>query len=425
MLIFVGILLLLSLVILHEIGHFVAARRAGIDVEEFGIGFPPKVATIARKNGTEYTLNALPLGGFVKLKGEHDSDLEPGSFGVATLPQKISVMLAGVLMNVLIAMVLLTFVVLAGVPKVLENQFTIASDTKIIQQDVIVSVAADTPASKASSIVTSDTENGSEGLRLEDGDVLRLIRSQDCVLPSTLDQVIASPEMVRQSDCTYPITTSSEVRGATEALAQRGEQGQPVVLTIEREDTYIDLYATLLPALEVETSRLEHRLCEEEGRKDCEPAKGYLGVVPSDYVKQKSTWSAPIVGVVLTGQLFSETVKGVFGIFADLFSGNAAAAGDQVTGVVGIGYVLNELSQQGFMAVLFLTAVISVSLAVMNVLPIPALDGGRLFVTLLFRAVKKPLTKQTEERIHGTGFALLMLLFLLITILDVQKFILN
>jgi regulator of sigma E protease len=425
MLIFVGILLLLSLVILHEIGHFVAARRAGIDVEEFGIGFPPKVATITHKNGTDYTLNALPLGGFVKLKGEHDSDQEPGSFGVATLPQKISVMLAGVLMNVLIAIVLLTFVALAGVPKVLDNQFSIASDTEITQQDVIVTVADDTPASRASSILTSDTENGSEGLRLEDGDVLRLLRSQDCALPTTVDQVITSPEIVQQTDCVYPISMSADVRAATEALAQRGDEGQPVVLTIERDETYIDLYTTLLPALEVETSRLEQAVCEEEGRDDCEPAKGYLGVVPSDYVKQKSTWSAPIVGVVLTGQLFSETVKGVFGIFADLFSGNAAAAGDQVTGVVGIGYVLNELSQQGFMAVLFLTAVISVSLAVMNVLPIPALDGGRLFVTLLFRAAKKPLTKQTEERIHGTGFALLMFLFLLITILDVQKFILN
>lgn len=426
MLIFLGVLLLLSLVILHEIGHFVAARKAGIDVEEFGLGFPPKVATLGRKNGTEYTLNALPLGGFVKLKGEHDSDMEPGAFGAASLPRKISVMLAGVLMNVLIAIVLLSFISLFGVPRVLPNQFTVASDTTITQQDVVLSIAKDSPASFATNIVPeTETEAGEEGLHMEDGDILRMLRTQDCAAPIGEGDITNGSSDSQQSSCVVTITEASEVRTATETLASLSATGQPIVVTVERDKEMIDFYTTLLTPTEVEASRQEFQICKDEGRTDCEPAKGYLGVVPSDYVKQKATWSAPIVGVALTGQLFAETLKGVFGIFADLFSGNASQAGDQVTGVIGIGYVLSDLSNQGFMQVLFLTAVISVSLAVMNVLPIPALDGGRLFVTLLFRAMRRPLTKKTEERIHGTGFALLMLLFFIITILDVQKFILN
>ena len=108
-----------------------------------------------------------------------------------------------------------------------------------------------------------------------------------------------------------------------------------------------------------------------------------------------------------------------------MFKGDTATASEQVTGVIGIGYILGQLSAQGIISVIFLVAVISLSLAVMNILPIPALDGGRLFVTLLFRAFKKPLTKKTEERIHGTGFVLLMLLFVLITVVDVQRFILG
>jgi regulator of sigma E protease len=107
-----------------------------------------------------------------------------------------------------------------------------------------------------------------------------------------------------------------------------------------------------------------------------------------------------------------------------LFRGDTAKATEQVSGVVGVGYIFSSASFLGPVFMLMIVAVISLSLAVMNILPIPALDGGRLFVTLLFRAMKKPLTQKTEERIHGTGFAILMILFVLITILDVQRFVL-
>ena len=113
-LIILGALLIIGIVIVHEMGHFFAARKAGVEVEEFGIGFPPRAKTLTKKNGTEYTLNWLPLGGFVKLKGEHDSDTEPGSYGAAKLGDKIKIMVAGVVINALTAVVIFSVISLFG-----------------------------------------------------------------------------------------------------------------------------------------------------------------------------------------------------------------------------------------------------------------------------------------------------------------------
>lgn len=379
MLIVLGVLMLIGLVILHELGHFFAARRAGVEVEEFGIGFPPRAKSLGVKNGTEYTLNWLPLGGFVKLKGEHDSDTTKGSFGAAKLSDKVKIMVAGVIMNLLAAIFILTIVSAVSLPKVLDNQFTVASDTKTITQDVIVSyVAPDSPAEKAG---------------LETRDVIRSIDNE---------------KQCFDYGCRYKITEPGDLSIATKALS-----GQKVSIEIERQGESQNIHTTLQTKEEVEDSQ------------DSDNPKGYLGVIPSEYVETRATWSAPIVATVFSGQVVQETLVNFGGIISDLFHGNGSEASEQVTGVVGIGYILNELSQQGFMSVLFLTAIISLSLAIMNILPIPALDGGRLFVTLLFRVIRKPLSKNVEERIHGTGFALLMLLFVLITVVDVQRFIIN
>src|SRR6266496_1702445 len=111
LLIVFGLVSFLGLVVIHEYGHFIMARRGGVKVEEFGIGFPPRLLKKRTKGGWVFTINLLPLGGFVKLKGEHDSDTTPGSFGAAPLGTKTRIMAAGVTMNLLAAYVL--FVVLA------------------------------------------------------------------------------------------------------------------------------------------------------------------------------------------------------------------------------------------------------------------------------------------------------------------------
>ena len=150
-----GLVAFVGLVLIHEWGHFIAARRANVDVEEFGLGFPPKAKTITKKNGTEYTLNWLPLGGFVRLKGEHDYDKQKGSFGAAKLSDKVRIMVAGVGMNLITAFILFTVVALIGMPQLVDNQFTISSDSKVIQEvqnkDVVLvgEVVAGGPAEKA------------------------------------------------------------------------------------------------------------------------------------------------------------------------------------------------------------------------------------------------------------------------------------
>ena len=149
-----------------------------------------------------------------------------------------------------------------------------------------------------------------------------------------------------------------------------------------------------------------------------------MGVVPNEFEVIRSTWSAPIVGAGVTAQFTKLTFQGLASIVTGLFSGNTEQATEQVSGVVGVGFIFSSASFLGAIFMLMIVAVISLSLAIMNLLPIPALDGGRLFVTLLYRLANKPLSKQVEERIHGTGFAVLMVLFVLITILDVQRFIL-
>jgi regulator of sigma E protease len=164
--------------------------------------------------------------------------------------------------------------------------------------------------------------------------------------------------------------------------------------------------------------------------------KGYLGIIPSSYTMQRSTWSAPVVAggvmVQFTGLTFEglgKALGGLGGIVAGGVTGNSTArqnaqteASNQVSGPVGIYFILKDGSLLGVQFMLFIIAVISLTLAIMNILPIPALDGGRLWLTLISRAVNKPLSKRTEEIVTACGFAVLMLLIILITVVDVKRF---
>ncbi len=367
LLIFLGFIMFVGLVVIHELGHFWLARRNGVEVEEFGIGFPPRAKVLAKKKGTEYTLNWLPLGGFVKLKGEHDADTEPGTFGAASLWAKTKILLAGVAMNVVAAFLLFTLLAVIGMPKIIDNQYTVASDTQVTRRDVLVGFV--------------DPESPAEHAGLE-----------------ARDRIIEIGE--------EPIDNIEELQAVTKQHA-----GQSVDIIISRSGERIEL------------STPELRTTEEvEASQDTDEPKGHLGVAPTEYVVQRSTWSSPIVALGLMKQITFETFKGLGSALAGLIQGDTAKASSQVSGVIGVGYLLTEGSTLGFQFILLVIAIISLSLAIMNVLPIPALDGGRLFVMMLFRAIKKPLTPRLEEWIHGTGFVALLLLFVLISIVDVNRF---
>lgn len=371
LLLILGIVLFIGLVLVHEWGHYIVAKRNGVEVEEFGLFFPPRAKVLTKRNGTEYTLNWLPLGGFVKLKGENDADRRKGTFGAATTLVKSKIMLAGVAMNLFAAFVILTFIALIGMPQLVDNQYTVKSDTNVIRNDVLIgALEKGSPADKAG---------------LEQIDMIKSIKSdgQSTIVISDADDLVTATKKFAGSEVSVVYARDGEQRSATVKLRS---------------------------AAEVEASK-----------KTDEP-KGYLGVTPSEYTLQRSTWSAPVVALGLMKQFTVLTFQGLGTVFSSLAQGDTKTASEQVAGPVGIFVVLEQGTLLGIQYVLLIIAIISLSLAIMNTLPIPALDGGRLFVLLVSRALKKPLTKEAEEAIHGTGFVVLLGLIVLITIVDVQRF---
>jgi regulator of sigma E protease len=381
-LLIIGILLFIGLVVVHEYGHFLMARRNGVEVEEFGIFFPPRLFKHKTKAGWNFTINALPLGGFVKLKGEHDTDTAKGSFGAASLSAKSKIMIAGVAMNLIVALVMLTALAIIGMPKLIPNQFTVKSDTKIAKQEVLASyVEPNSPAEKV-------------GIKSED-------------------------QIIQVGQVASHVTNSPELVQLTKQYA-----GQTIPLTYAHAGQQKQVQVKLRTTAEVDAS------------KKTDNPKGYLGIAPVEYSLQRSTWSAPVVAVgfsvqltQLTFQGLGHALEGLGSIFAGAATGNTparqhgqTAASSQVSGPVGIFVVLKDGSILGYQFMLLIIAVISLTLAIMNILPIPALDGGRLWITLFTRAIKRPLSPKREEAINVAGFAALMLLIIAITVVDIHRF---
>lgn len=373
--IILGLIILVLLVVVHELGHAIVARRNGVVVEEFGIGFPPRAWGKKLKNGVLFTVNWLPLGGFVRLKGEHDAASKKGDYGAASFLAKTKILLAGVAINWLVAAGLLSVLAWTGLPKILPNQFSIPADTSVVKKPVELTVVADdSPAEKA-------------GLKAGD-QILRFAGEQ---VPTA------------------------------ESLSQKTKE--------HKGDTVEVIYSR---------SGVEHGTSVTLREKN-ENQQGYLGVGSGQREELKASWSAPVVGVVTAAQFTWVTLQGLGDLLGNLVSGivlqfspdsatrqhahqELAAASSSVAGPIGIlGVIFPAAEQAGLTQLIFLTAIISLTLAVMNVLPIPALDGGRWFVMAAYRLLKRPLTKEREEKIQATGFLILMLLVILVTIADVSK----
>ena len=371
--IILGLFILVLLVIAHELGHALTARRNGVVVEEFGVGFPPQAMKRKLKNGTILSINWLPLGGFVKLQGEHDAADQKGDYGAATFIQKTKIILAGVAVNWMVAAVILTGLSLFGLPKILPNQATVPIDTTIISQPVeITAVTKDYPAAKS-------------GLKIGD----KIIRFAGQEVP-TANRLIA---------------------------LSKQKKGQRVEVIYDRNGSEHSTFVSLRNS----------------------NSGGVFGAGLGQRELIKATWSAPIVGVATTAQFTWLTLQSIGGLVGNLASGfisqfsfdstvrerasaDLGAVGDSVAGPIGIlGTIFPAAEQAGLTQLLFLTAIISLSLAVMNILPIPSLDGGRWLTMTLFKLSKKKLTKELEEKIQTVGFSILMGLVILVTIADVAK----
>ena len=325
------IIVLSVIVFVHELGHFVMAKRAKMKVEEFGFGFPPRI--FGKKVGdTTYSINAIPFGGFVKIVGEDESEARtPGTFGAGSFFQKISVVVAGVAMNFLFAVVLLIIVNFIG------------SEAKIL----ITQIAPDSPAQQA-------------GLRV--GDEVVGFESVEAVQTYIKEHV-----------------------------------GTTMTLSLKRGDI------KLIP------------------RTNPPPGEGATGIALAQTDAIDYTWYESIWHGIQDAFVGFWTIIAGFGILIKNVATTGKSGGD-LAGPIGIAVITGQAARLGFAYLLQFVAFISLNLAVINIIPFPALDGGRLLFIIIEKLKGSPLSKRVESTANTVGFALLPLLMFYITAKDVLKF---
>lgn len=342
---------LIILVLAHEAGHALVARWAGCRVEEFGIFFPPRIAK--KKIGeTVFSLNLVPLGGFVRITGEDaDRSDDPRSFVRRPRHLRIAILLSGVAMNLVLAAVLFSLVAGLGtsVPSAHVPPGLPLSDPRV----EIVEVA-DRPELAAVFSV---------------GDAIRAVEGR-------------------------AVTSAEEA-----ADAIRGTGGTTLALTIVR-DGREESVEVIFPTPHV--------------------AGEPIGLSLLDVATYRVPWwRAPMEGLWATGRTTAATTRGIASFFRDVLSRRDVS--DGVAGPVGIAAIVGAVGRQGAVPLAELTAVLSVNLALINALPFPALDGGRILFLLFDLAGIRFFRGHPERLAHAVGFALLLVLITLITMSDIQR----
>ena len=333
------LVILALLILVHEVGHFTMAKLFGVRVDEFGIGFPPRLKTW-RRGGTLYSLNAIPLGGFVRMRGENGDDSEPDHFGSKPPWQRLLILCGGPAMNLVLAVVVFSVAFVIGSPRNLA---------------VVTKVQAGTPAAAA-------------GLRAGD----RIVAVDGIAVP-------------------YADDLQSQIQP---------HLGEPIVLTVQRANKifFYDL-----------TPRLHH------------PAnQGAVGIV----LNKTSTFRyGPVQSVHLSFDAVGTYVSSLPGFLGSLGQHN----GGNVSGPIGIANETTQVVQQepqtGFGTILFFVAILSTSLGVLNLLPVPALDGGRILFVLISWIRRRNLDPEVEGMIHLAGMAALLFLILVVSYHDIARWI--
>ncbi len=365
--ILIFIAVIVALIVVHEFGHFVVAKWSGMRVDEFGLGYPPRAMVIGKIGETEYTLNWLPFGGFVKIFGEDPSTSlraggnDPRAFYARPRILQALVLVAGISMNLLFAYVLITGALVMGTPRALsESEVANARDTELAVANVL-------PASPAALA----------GLVLG-------------------DSIISASDAARQWKAVDPKSFSA-------FIAASG--GNAITLEVKRDGHSVSINAT--PATGVATTDLSRYALGVE--------VATIGVVPL------SLGSAIIEGARLTWSATQLTAVGLWHFFYGVFTLSADLS--QVAGPVGIAGVVGGASAQGLGYLFSIMAIISINLALINLIPVPALDGGRLLFVIIESIIRRPIKPVVAHTVNAIGFVFLILLMLVVTAHDIFKIV--
>ncbi len=357
--IIIFILVLGLLIFIHELGHFLVAKKAGIRVDEFAIGFPPRLFSY-KKGETQYSLNLIPFGGYVKIFGENPEDGSTEKSATNSMINKPKstqalVLVAGVMFNVLLAFVIFFILFIKG-------------------------------AEFDSSIVPFLTEDS--GVRVEYVVPNSLAEQAGIEVGDTVATVIVGNQKVVSDD-----------EGILEALYATDKQTTTIGLTNTSEESYQVILKPSSPDMKFGLSLTDRAFIKVN------PIKGAY------------------YAFLTTGNVFKMTAVGLVQFFGQLFTGQANFK--EVAGPVGIVGLVGQAVESGFNAVLFLTAIISINLAVLNLLPFPALDGGRLVVIGIEAIIRRDLDYKKIAIINVVGFCFLIALMILLTFHDIKNLFIN
>ncbi len=362
--ILIFIVVIVALIVVHEIGHFIVAKLSGMRVDEFGLGYPPRAATLGKVGDTLYTLNWLPFGGFVKIFGENGGEGEARSFSSRPRILQAAVLVAGIAMNLLFAYVLITATLIVGAPRSLsENEIATAQHPELI----VANVLPGTPAALAG------------------------------LLPG--DAIISAKDSGGEWHAVDPESFSAFVSGSG---------GSVITLDVQRGGEEKVITATPVAAVAA-----------------TDPSRYALGVeVLTVGVVPLSFGSAIVKGASVTWNMIYATAVGLWHFFYGIFTLSADLS--QVSGPVGIaGVVGTAAAAEGIGGLLSIMAIISINLALINLIPVPALDGGRLLFVLIESVIRRPIKPSIAHAMNGVGFVFLILLMLVVTAHDIFKIVLG
>jgi len=354
------IIILGVLVFVHELGHFLVAKFFGIRVDEFGMGFPPRAVKLFKKGETEYTLNWIPFGGFVKIHGEDSLDKDDPDYNRSLVSKawwkQILVLIAGVTMNVILAWVLFSFTFMIGTPTAASS----LNDPSVLRNPVltVLEVVDKSPAQVAG------------------------LAAGDKILKVT------SPEAILSNATTDGFTQFIQSTKPGESLTIEIKRGQVTKdLTVTPNQTTIAGKEAIGVSIDiVGLYKLPFFASIGQGAK-------------TTYYTAGSTLSA-------FGQLISGAFHGKGGL-------------STLTGPVGLVGVVSDARKIGFAYVLVLAAIISINLAIINLVPFPALDGGRVLFVIIEKIIRRPLPKKFVEWTNAIGFFLLIALMIAVTVKDI------